>query len=111
MKNDDFWSEPISVYLSEDAELDGILVRVPDQNINYFTIGVYNRCIEPFLNDEKTNEGDLISKLVSSAKREAIKIQKSKGLDWFYEVSARGWRFFLVQNDTGKYTLMFPEEY
>ena len=111
MKNDDFWGEPISVYLSEDAERDGILVRVPDQNINYLTIGVYSRCIEPFLDDEKTLESDLILKLVVSVKREAIKIQKAKGLDWFYNVEARGWRFFLVQNDTGKYTLMFPEEY
>jgi len=111
MKKDDFWGEPISVYLSEDAELNGILIRVFDQNINYLTVGVYNRCIEPFLDEEKTNEADLISKLVSSVKREAIKIQKTKGLDWFYDVSARGWRLFLVQNDTGKYTLMFPEEY
>lgn len=111
MKKDDFWGTPISVYLSEDAERDGLLIRVLDCDINYMTVGVYNRCIEPFIDDRKIVEYDLILKLILSVKREVIKIQKVNGVDWFYDLVAREWRFFLAQNDTGKYTLMLPEEY
>lgn len=115
----ELFGDPISVYTSDQAEEDGLLVRIRDNDINYMTRTVFNECIYPFL--IKDHEGNLIEglptaseliyRLIGSVKQEVIKIQKEKGLDWFYSIEARGWKFYVCQNETGKYTLMFPEDY
>jgi hypothetical protein len=40
-----------------------------------------------------------------------MKIQREKGADWFYKVKLDGQDYFVAQNETGAYTLMFPEDY
>jgi hypothetical protein len=49
--------------------------------------------------------------LVIGAKLEVMKMQKDKGRDWFYKVKLDGQDYFVAQNETGAYTLMFPEDY
>jgi hypothetical protein len=50
----------------------------------------------------------LIGKLLASIVDEIRKINKP---DHFYAVEASGWKFFVAQNETGKFTAMFPEDY
>lgn len=138
----EFWGEPISVYTSNQAEEDGILVSTGHPLINYITHTVFERCIEPFIEssiktklslsnnpvneiievgnkafvinlkisdaDKKKSEQELIKKLLDSA---IIEIQKLKRQDWMYEIECRGWKLWVCQNETGGYTLMFPEDY
>lgn len=104
----EFFGEPISTYTSEQAVEDGFLVETKHPIINYMTAHVFRECIESFEILGHRNIGkELIDKLLSSALVEMQKLKK----DWFYSIEARGWKFFIAQNETGKYTLMFPEDY
>jgi len=118
----EIFGEPISVYTSEQAEDDGFLVRVAgSKHINFLTDGVYTKCIEPFI--IKDIEGHilrgfsvkaLMKKLVSRIETVIYqKVQEDKAVadDWFYSVEASGWKFFVAQNETGMFTVMFPSEY
>ena len=55
----------------------------------------------------------LTKKLIDSAVDEIRKqyLKADKKADWFYSIEARGWKLFVAQNETGKFTLMFPEDY
>lgn len=123
-KNDliEFFGEPISVYTSSQAEEDGILVATGHPLINYITRTVYERCIAPFSIDglweqfapsKEKYERKLISKLIESTILEIQKqyLKANKKEDWFYSVEVRGWELFVSQNETGKFTAMFPEDY
>jgi hypothetical protein len=114
----DFFGEPISVYTSVMAEQDGILIQTGYLFINYMTRTVYDRCIQPFAVDgmweqfaesQIAYEVKLTKKLTDSAV-EGIRNQYLKSgnkADWFYSIEARGWKFFVAQNETGKFTLLF----
>jgi hypothetical protein len=123
----EFFGEPISVYTSEQAEEDGILVATGHKLINYITATVYSKCIEPFIEslaitrlslankplevtdaDKKKAERELIKKLLDFAILEIVKLKRQ---DWFYNIEVRGWDLFCCQNETGGYTLMFPANY
>lgn len=124
----EFWGTPISVYTSVQAEEDGILVATGHPLINYITRTVYDRCIEPFIEAsvmtklslankpmddiseayKKKAERELIKKLLNSA---ILEVQKLKRQDWFYNINCRGWDLFVCQNETGGYSLLFPEDY
>src|SRR4030042_3052356 len=124
---DDVFGEPISVYTSAQAEEDGLLVKTNDKDINYMTRAVYEReveakCPEPepegrarmtaleiYLLEAKWYA--IFRGLVIGARLEVMKIQKEKGRDWFYKVKLDGQEYFVAQNETGAYTLMFPEDY
>jgi hypothetical protein len=122
-----FFGSPISVYTSKQAEEDGILVATGHKLINYITATVYHKCVEPFIEslaitrlsiankplevtdaDRKKAERELIKKLLDSAILEIVKLKRQ---DWFYNIEVRGWDLFCAQNETGGYTLMFPEDY
>jgi type I site-specific restriction endonuclease len=103
----EFFGEPISVYTSEQAEADGILIKTGHPLINYITHTVFERCIEPFVTEDIC-EANLTKKLINSAISEIRKLNKQ---DWFYNIQVRGWDLFCCQNETGGYTLMFPEDY
>lgn len=115
-----FFGEPIST--SSQAEKDGILVATGHPLINYITRTVYERCIslfsnegmwEQFASSKEKYERKLISKLIESVILEIQKqyLKANKKEDWFYSVKVRGWKLFVSQNETGKFTLMFPEDY
>jgi hypothetical protein len=117
----DFFGEPISIYTSKQAEEDGILIPTGHPLITYVTSNVYHRCIEEFSKDglweqfsdsKEKYERKLLSKLIASV---IIEIQKQyikdhKKADTFYCVTARGWKFFVEQNEAG-FTLLFPEDH
>lgn len=108
----EFFGEVISKYTSEQGVEDGLLVETHHPIINYVTANVYDKCIKPFAEPmkilgDKNPEKNLLDKLLFSV---IIEMQKLKP-DWFYSIEARGWKFFVAQNETGKYTLMFPEDY
>lgn len=139
-----FFGEPISVYTSEQATEDGILIKTDNKIINYITHTVYSKCIEPFIEasvmtkrslsnkpisetievgkksfvvtlkitdaEKKKAEKELLNKLIASA---ILEVQKLHRQDWLYALDdCRGWKdMWVVQNETGKYTLMFPEDY
>ena len=123
----DVFGEPISVYTSAQAEEDGLLVKTGDRVINYMTRAVYYRMVEAkvpepepdvkakmtaldiFLIDAKRYA--IFRGLVVGAKIEVLKIQKEKRRDWFYKIALDGQDYFVAQNETGAYTLMFPEDY
>ena len=113
----EFWGEPISVYTSSQAEEDGILVATEHRLINYATRTVFERSISPFAIDglwekfassKEAYEKHLLAKLIESA---ILEVQKLKRQDWFYNINIRGWDLFCAQNETGGFTLMFPEDY
>lgn len=138
----EFFGEPISVYTSDQAEQDGILVKTGNTTINYVTANVYSQCIEPFIESSaltelslknkplmlETDIGDkklvfqiaipdevkqraakkLLNKLLATAIEEVKKLNKK---DWMYAIDCRGWKLWVCQNETGAYTLMFPEDY
>lgn len=137
-----FWGTPISVYTSEMAESDGILIKVDHPQINYITHSVMETCIEPFIEPSIITDRSLSNKLrfeivdvgersfvmpvkiTEQEKAEAVKkligkllasvvheIRKINKPDHFYAVEASGWKFFVAQNETGKFTAMFPEDY
>ena len=117
-----FFGEPISVYTSVQAEQDGILIQTGHKLINYMTRTVYDRCIQPFAVDgmweqfaesQIAYEVQLTRKLIDSAVDEIKKqyLKSGKKADWFYALEVRGWRLFCAQNETEKFTLMFPEDY
>ena len=51
----------------------------------------------------------LIRKLLDSAFEAARKTGREDHL--YTDLDVRGWKLWLGQNETGKYTLMFPEDY
>lgn len=113
----DFFGEVISSYTSEQAESDGLLIKTGNKAINYITHTVFERCIEPlstdglwekFASSKEEYQKKLLDKLIQSA---INKIYISKRQDWFYNIEVHGWDLFCCLNETGGYTLMFPEDY
>ena len=122
MRNEDLFenAEIISKYTSEQATEDGFLVKVDqhgDPCINFFTRRVCELCLLPYA--KKSSEfPDLVRNLKCTVFREIIKHGKNvqllpnfKLLDTFYQVKINGWKFWLCQNETGGFTLLFPEDY
>ena len=118
--------EIIHSYSSKQATEDGFLVWVgkcKPSGINYFSRSVWESIIVPY-DDEKLPDS---SRLVSSLKYAVLREILRKGerierfprlvlLDWYYKVEVRNyydedWIFLLCRNETGGYTLMFPEDY
>lgn len=139
-----FFGEPLSVYTSEQATEDGILIKTGHPLINYITATVYSKCIEPFIEplvmtkrslsnkpisetievgkktfivnvkitdaETKQAEKELLDKLIASA---ILEVQKLHRQDWLYALDdCRGWKdLWVVQNESGGYTLMFNSDY
>lgn len=103
---EDKW-ELISVYTSEQAEADGILIATGHPLINFITTNLYEKLITPFITDEM-NEASLIKKLIEYA---IIEIKKINKPDWFYCIHIKGCKIFVAQNETGAYSIMLPSDY
>jgi len=117
--------EIISSYTAKEAEEDGILVRVHDAHFSHITRRVWDECIDPFIikwfdgsvmriPGMKNSYRDMTRKLLNRVKENIacqIIVGSAKPGDWFYKVRASGWEFFVEQNETGKYTLFFPDEH
>jgi len=51
---------------------------------------------------------EFIKKLIEDA---IIEIKTINKPDWFYCVYIKNFKLFVKQNETGKYTIMLPEDY
>ena len=118
----DIFGEPIYVYTREQAVEDGFLVEIAGaKHINLMTNDVFTKCIEAFIITDiegKVIRGfsakALMKKLVNRIEQAIYQqVQKEEAVagDWFYSVEASGWKFFVAQNETGMFTVMFPSEY
>ncbi len=116
----EFFGDPISIYTDSQALEDGILVATGHPLITYITSNAYHKCIEEFAVDgiweqfadsKEKYERKLLSTLIASVILEIQKQYiKDKKADTFYSVTARGWKFFIAQNEVG-FTMMLPEDY
>jgi hypothetical protein len=103
-------------YTEKDALDDGFLVDITKSNknwenclFNYISVGLINK---GYITKKKyiiPNLMDLIAQAVNI-------INKTKKEDWFYSgvielPNGEPEKIFIVQNSTGKFTLMLPEEY
>lgn len=58
---------------------------------------------------KKSAAKQLLKKLLDTA---IIQIKAQNREDWLYTLKdCRGWELWVAQNETGKFTLMFPEDY
>jgi len=116
---DEFFGEPISVYTSGQAEEDGLLFPVKDHQLfNYITTNLmYGRgymvrdgC------EEHVNIPNLIDLLNQARLIMVRNYQETKEQDHFYSgliefPSGVKGKIFMAQNESGKYTIMLPEDY
>jgi len=114
----EFFGETISTYTSDQATEDGILYSVKHQIISYVTTNLMTR--HGYFTRENgvdhvniPNITDLITQAVLIIKRNYL---KTKVQDWFYSglvelPSGNKTKIFIAQNETGRYTIMLPEDY
>lgn len=110
----------VSQYTSEEAEEDGILFDVTKLNKDwergFFRYTTTNLLSQGYMNGDEVNMAnllDLLNQCVAIVKKASYDFQKS---DWFYSgfielPSGAKQEIFIVQNETGKYTIMLPEDY
>ena len=112
----DFFGEVISTYTSEQATADGVLMGVSSLNPPWGK-GPFSHITSNLLS-QGYREEDGSSRLVNVVDllNQALKICQSKPADHFYsgriefpDGSQR--KIFIGQNETGKFTIMLPEDY
>lgn len=117
---EEIFGKVIYKYTSEQAEEDGVLISIQNPLINtvinYITRNAFSQCIEPFLENWKDyarSKDAYASQLVNKLLFDAIKemMRQGKKPDSFYSVEVRGFKFFIGLNETGRYTIMLPEDY
>lgn len=103
---DDIFGEPISIYTDQQALDDGVLVTINDQGgVNRVTCAVFDHFVKP-IGDPALKEFNLSPLL------QAIRAMRQITPD-------DGWRtgehdgkiLWLIPNEVGGLTLMFPEDY
>ena len=105
---DDFFGEPISVYTDAQALDDGVLVAVPgDGGVNRATRAVFDHFTESLgtspITGTVTNIGPLMDGI-----RAMLRIEPDDG----WRVGEyQGRELWLIPNELGGLTLMFPEDY
>lgn len=106
---EDFFGPPISVYTDEQAVEDGVLVDISNLRasfrgmaINRMTRHAYDE-MQPFLLGDTAEEK---RKDLASTLRTKIEFAYYKGDIWHLPP-----RFWLIENEVGGWTMMFPEDY
>jgi hypothetical protein len=113
---DELFSEKdlIYKYTSDQAEEDGILFNVTQIKLfekspfNYITTNLLN---EGYIQKDEIEIANLLDLL-----NQAINIVRRSKPDYFYSglielPSGKKTKIFIVQNETGKFTIMKPEDY
>lgn len=102
---EDLFGEPISVYTDEQALEDGVLVAVTEQDVNRVTRAVFDHFAKP-ADDSPEPVYDLTPLL------EAIRhIRRLTPKDGWRTGEYQGVMLWLIPNEVGGLTLMFPEDY
>lgn len=115
MTLEDVFGPVISSYTSEEAVMDGVLVKTNDRTISLVTRGVFEKCVMPFTNEDEATRlvndlpspAEVMQKLVDRVKV----VCAAKPADDFYAVDIDAWKFFVERNETGAFTLLFPDEH
>lgn len=111
VKDDDF----IYKYTSSDAEEDGLLVDVSKWNKGLFKYVTTNLLSKGYLNEDKINIPNLTDLLWQCWYIVKVESKNFKKFDYFFsgEVefpNGTKREVFIEQNETGKYTIMLPED-
>jgi len=117
MSKDDFWGEPISIYTSEQATEDGFLFQLNlKANIpfSHVTTNLMYQC--GYMEKDTQGEDHINMTNMTDLLNQALEIMRKSKPDWFYSgkielPSGTTQKIFIVQNETGKYTIMLPEDY
>jgi hypothetical protein len=104
----DFFGEPISVYTDQQALEDGVLVAVPgDGGVNRVTRAVFDHFTEPLVTSPVTSTVTNIGPLMDAI-RAMLRLEPDDG---WRTGDYQGKRLWLIPNEVGGLTLMFPEDY
>ena len=114
-------SDIIYRYTSEEAVQDGVLVDLDqifpgNEKTNLFKYATTNLMNQGFLEKDEIKKAAIQDLLVQAS---AIAKAKSKGFtkpDWFYSgeielPNGSKQEIFIEQNETGRYTVMLPEDH
>lgn len=118
---EEFFGKPISIYTSDDAEIDGVLFDLSKINkdwkkgfFNYMTTNLFRDEFVDELGEIKMQE---LQKLISECQEHMRKKSNDfKNFDHFFSSffilpSGNKKEVYICQNETGKYTLMYPSDY
>ena len=107
-QRDEFFGEPISTYTDQQALADGILVAIPgDGGVNRVTRAVFDHFTESLGTSPITGPVANITPLMDAI-RAMLRIEPDDG----WRVGEyQGREFWLIPNEVGGLTLMFPEDY
>ena len=105
---DDFFGEPISTYTDQQALQDGVLVAVPgDGGVNRVTRAVFDHFTEALGTSPITGPVANIGPLMDAI-RAMLAIEPDDG---WRTGDYQGKRLWLIPNEVGGLTLMFPGDY
>lgn len=105
----DFFGEPIYTYTDAQAIEDGVLVAIPgDGNVNRATRAVFDHYANPMGESQETNAVTNITPLL-----EAIRalLTKPPDTDGWRTGTHEGKELWIIPNEVGGLTLMFPDDY
>lgn len=115
-----FYGEPVFVYTSDQAVEDGILFDITVINqqwskglFNYVTVNLLNR---GYLIEDKINVPNLLDLLTQAQQIVKKGTNNFTAFDIFFSGSIElpnggQQKIFIGQNETGKFTIMLPEDY
>ena len=124
MTRDDFFTDidVVSVHTSDEATEDGILVDITKINpdwekgiFSHITVNLMSRC--GYFNEDRTlnipNLLDLLNQSLAIVRKKSDNFQKH---DWHFDgeielPSGNKQQVFIQQNETGKFTILLPEDY
>lgn len=92
-------------YSVEQAERDGVLVPVMDPLVSHVTRGVWTKYVKSLLGGAIVDVTRLMGVL------RAVRRDTLGGQDFVEVKLSDGTTVWAVRNETGMYTVMFPEEY
>ena len=101
----DLFGEPIIVYTDRQALEDGVLVSVPGGSVNRVTRAVFDYFVK-YIGDPRHKVMDITPLM------EAIRFMLTlPRVDDWRTGDYQGKRLWLIPNEVGGLTLMFPEDY
>jgi hypothetical protein len=98
----------ISAYTDDQALEDGVLVEVQGGNVNRVTRAVFDHFSQPLLH---TPVGSLITDFTGVVKVIESLLKLQADTDGWRTGTYEGKELWLVPNEVGGLTLMFPEDY
>ena len=114
----DFYGKPIYTYTNKEAIEDGILFKISD--IKLFKNSIINIATTNLMNKgywkQETQEIKINIPNIQDLLTQAIDHMTKKGKDTFYSLkielpNGEKTKIFIAQNETGKFTVMLPEDY